>query len=199
MCLPFAIADINDSPLAGATVKTLSSTSYEAGTKTLTLNFNEENLTSLEAGKPYLVKWESGGNIEDPMFQGVTISDTANAVSTQYVDFVGTYSPVTLLADDKSKLFLSTDNTVYYPSVDKTVNAFRAYFELKGLTAGDLPSADVRVFVLNFDDKAPTGIRSIDNVGKESGAWYDLQGSRLVGKPATKGIYINNGNKIVVK
>ena len=199
LCLPFAIADINDSPLAGATVKTLSSTSYEAGTKTLTLNFNEENLTSLEAGKPYLVKWESGSNIEDPMFQGVTISETANAVSTQYVDFVGTYSPVTLLADDKSKLFLSTDNTVYYPSVDKTVNAFRAYFELKGLTAGDLPSADVRVFVLNFDDKAPTGIRSIDNVGKESGAWYDLQGSRLVGKPAAKGIYINNGNKIVVK
>ena len=32
-----------------------------------------------------------------------------------------------------------------------------------------------------------------------SDAWYRLDGSRLSGKPAQKGIYLNNGKKYVVK
>lgn len=30
-------------------------------------------------------------------------------------------------------------------------------------------------------------------------AWYSLDGRRLSGKPAVRGIYINNGRKIVIK
>ena len=33
----------------------------------------------------------------------------------------------------------------------------------------------------------------------DSEAWYTLDGVRLSGKPSTKGIYINNGKKIVIK
>ncbi|MBQ2298885.1 MAG: hypothetical protein II278_05865 [Bacteroidaceae bacterium] len=33
----------------------------------------------------------------------------------------------------------------------------------------------------------------------DSEAWYTLDGIRLSGKPSTKGIYINNGRKIVIK
>jgi hypothetical protein len=33
----------------------------------------------------------------------------------------------------------------------------------------------------------------------ENGEWYDLNGRKLNGKPAQKGIYIKNGKKIVVK
>jgi len=33
----------------------------------------------------------------------------------------------------------------------------------------------------------------------DSEAWYTLDGVRLSGKPSTKGIYINNGRKIVIK
>jgi hypothetical protein len=29
--------------------------------------------------------------------------------------------------------------------------------------------------------------------------WYSLDGRRIVGKPSTKGVYINNGVKTVVK
>ena len=45
-----------------------------------------------------------------------------------------------------------------------------------------------------------TGIQklSITN-GQQSTDWYDLQGRRLSGKPVVKGIYINNGRKIVLK
>ena len=33
----------------------------------------------------------------------------------------------------------------------------------------------------------------------DSEAWYTLDGVRLSGKPSTKGIYINNGKKVVIK
>ena len=33
----------------------------------------------------------------------------------------------------------------------------------------------------------------------DSEAWYTLNGVRLNGKPTKKGIYINNGKKIVIK
>ena len=48
-----------------------------------------------------------------------------------------------------------------------------------------------------------TAIGEIDTkTGKmtfDSEAWYTLDGVRLSGKPSTKGIYINNGHKIVIK
>ena len=39
-----------------------------------------------------------------------------------------------------------------------------------------------------------TGEGTIDN-----GAWYSLDGRRIEGKPSTKGVYINNGNKVIIK
>ena len=47
------------------------------------------------------------------------------------------------------------------------------------------------------------GISSIDNsqsaIGSEAGAWYTIDGRKLSGKPAQKGIYIVNGRKVAVK
>ena len=53
LTVPFNVNDFTGTPLQGATVKTLSSADYSDGT--LTLNF--EDATSIEAGKPYIVKW----------------------------------------------------------------------------------------------------------------------------------------------
>ena len=48
-----------------------------------------------------------------------------------------------------------------------------------------------------------TAIGEIDTTTGEmtfdSEAWYTLDGVRLSGKPSTKGIYINNGKKVVIK
>ncbi|MCR5849603.1 MAG: leucine-rich repeat domain-containing protein [Bacteroidaceae bacterium] len=54
LCLPFDVDDFTGTPLEGATVKTLGSSSFSNGT--LNLNFTD-NLSAIEAGKPYLVKW----------------------------------------------------------------------------------------------------------------------------------------------
>ena len=201
LCLPFSLNSFTGTPLEGATVKTLRSSSFDGKTGTLTLNF--EAVTSVEAGKPYIVKWENGGdNITNPVFKGVTISNQINNVETNAVTFCGTFNPFHLVANDRTKLYLSGNNTLYYPSQEMNVNSFRAYFQLaSGITAGEPAHGEqgVKAFVLNFDDGQATGIISIPNSSLNEGEWYDLSGRKLSGKPTQKGVYINNGRSIVIK
>ena len=202
LCLPFGIV-LDGSPLDGATVKTLASTVF--GNGTLTLNFSD-NLTSIEAGKPYIVKWETqqGTNITNPLFEGITINNTTNNVETDYVDFIGSYDPVDIPGEDKSLLYIGAGNTLYYPNRAMTINACRGYFRLKGIEVGDLPA---NAIVLNFDgNDDATGIVdiTIPPGGSQPPVWrgasgYTLDGRKLSGKPTQKGIYIMNGNKILVK
>ena len=201
LCLPFCVDDFNGTPLQGATVKTLASTTFSDGT--LTMNFTEDDLTGIEAGKPYIVKWAEGTDIANPVFTGVTISNATANAETDYVDFVGTYSPVGIYTDDKTNLYLGADNKLYYPTASGfKVNACRGYFQLKqGLTAGE-PANGARAFVLNFgDDSNATGILTTNftNPTNTDNEWYSLDGCRLNGKPTAKGIYINNGRKVVIK
>ena len=45
-----------------------------------------------------------------------------------------------------------------------------------------------------------TGIENIEyTIKPQSDAWYTLDGRRLNGRPTNKGIYINNGRKVVIK
>ena len=65
----------------------------------------------------------------------------------------------------------------------------------------DLPqSITVRLVSRNGET---TAIGEIDTktgeLSFDSEAWYTLDGVRLSGKPSTKGIYINNGKKVVIK
>jgi hypothetical protein len=201
LCLPFALSlDEIYTNFGSCTLKTLESSSFANGV--LTLNFTDA--TTIEAGKPYLIKWTSSdSDRKNPMFNYVTINDAYEAVTTEYVDFCGFFSPVPLEANDKSILYLGADNKLYYPSADMTVGSCRALFKLNGITAGD-QSAGTRSFVLNFGDgETATGIIGIGSTrtdtDKNDGYWYDLQGRKLSGKPTQKGIYINHGNKVVIK
>jgi len=211
LCLPFDLGNpdaeeghyFDGTPLEGATVMTLESTSFEDGT--LTMNFVD--CPAIVAGVPFLVKWEAQtpGYVENPIFEGVTIWNGAYNIKTDYVDFVGTHSSTVIYEEGTAKhnLYLGSGNDIYYPSrTGYTVNACRAYFRLNGLTAGT-PSAEVRAFVLNFGEDSETGIRNLtpdpSPNGERSNYWYSLDGRRLSGKPTASGVYINNGRKVVIK
>jgi len=117
------------------------------------------------------------------------------------VSFTGCYNPVSIDGEDRSMLYLGTDNTLYYPNAAMSIGAFRAHFKLNGLTAAD-PSAGVRAFVLNFGDGETTGIISVHDSGftvNGSDAWYTIDGRKLDGKPTRAGVYINNGKAVVIK
>ena len=179
----------------GWTVKEFTSSDYNASTQTLTLDFG--TATSIVAGTPYLVK----ADVDGPTFEGVSQDWTAyNEVTANggYATFVPVLTPTTLYANDKTKLYLGGENTLYYPSKNVQVKGFRAYFQLNDLTAGDLPNT-ARAFVLNIDGDQ-TGIRSLtpDASPKGEGSIYSLDG-RKVQNTTRKGIYIVNGKKVVIK
>ena len=189
LCLPFSLASLAGSPLEGATVKTLNTTAFADGT--LTMNFKDA--TGIEAGKPYLVKWTSGDDIISPVFENIAISNATSNVKTDYADFIGSYDPVDIAGEDKSILYFGANNKLYYPNAAMTIKAFRGYFKLKGIEAGKV----------SFGDDNPTGIIEVESgkrkVESSADAWYDLSGRRLQGKPTQKGVYINNGNVIMIK
>ena len=225
VCLPF---DLNGStflasPFSSAiSIKELDTngdhdghkTGFDASTGTLYLYFKDVNFDDdttddlyttykgMEAGVPYLVKWPTGSNITNPVFTGVTIKNESTSVTSEdgNVSFIGTYDPDSYVGVDKSVLFLGTGNTLYYPSGEATtsIKAFRAYFQVE---LGDAPG--VKSFVLNFgEDDDATGIISIESEKQTNGndaEWYDLNGRRLGSKPTKKGIYINNGHKLIIK
>ena len=205
LCLPFSIDNFSGTPLEGATVKTLTGASFNSSDGTLTLNFTENTETEIVAGTPYIVKWGSGDDIENPMFSGVTISDNAPTPITPTgsdgdgsVTFKGVFNPVTIGGEggDDTKLYLGAGNKLYWPSGAMSINAFRAYFQLNNIQPNE-----ARAFVLNFDGGEQTGITTTDytNFTNSNDAWYDLSGRKLSGKPTKKGLYINNGRKVVIK
>ena len=132
----------------------------------------------------------------NPVFEQVITTERLSPVETDYVDFVGCFSPVNLVAEDKSVLYLGADNTLYYPNADMTIGACHGYFRLKDIGIGDIASAGVNV-VLNFDGEASTIDHLPLNIDHEP--WYDLSGRKLSGKPTKKGIYIQSGRKIVIE
>ncbi|MBQ9439056.1 MAG: BspA family leucine-rich repeat surface protein [Paludibacteraceae bacterium] len=76
------------------------------------------------------------------------------------------------------------------------IPANRAYIPGDKLTEGGVKG--IRIV---FDEE--TGIEEIVNGkssnGKSLGAWYTIDGRKLEGKPQQRGLYINNGKKIIIK
>ena len=202
LCLPFSLSSeqIENSTLAGASIKELiSSTSGLDGT-TLTLNFTDA--TSIVAGRPYIIKWASGDNIVDPEFNNVTIDANASTeVSFTGGKFVGNYNP--FIIDDNNKnevIYLGSRNVIGYATLTessptRTLRSFRAHFEL---TLGGPSHAPVRQVFFN-DDNTTEFIPIEMDLKNTDDAWYTIQGVKLDGMPTEKGLYIHNGSKVSIK
>ena len=56
-------------------------------------------------------------------------------------------------------------------------------------------------YIMYFSANDATAIESIDNGQRtmDEGVWYTIDGRMLSGKPTTKGIYVNNGRKVIIK
>ena len=208
LCLPFALTaeQIADSPLAGAIIKEMdnsaSGTSL-AAEGTLTLKFKDVN--SIEAGKPYMVKYDGadiGSKAVNPVFEDVTISatePTAVTSSDGKVQFVGQFSPFVIDWYNREEiLFLSGGNRIGYSQNPRQLNNFRAHFWVEPIGDG---TARTRTIYVDFGDGKTTGIENVQcsMVNGQSNSWHDLQGRRLTGKPTRKGIYANNGRSVIIK
>ncbi len=162
---------------------------------------------------------EDTRDIKNPVFSAVTIDQADRSYDTQAaspavttderVRFLGTYKRTTFDATDNSILFLGGANTLFYPQSGATIGAQRAYFKI-----GDAALArQLTAFNIDFGDEA-TGIKEFDgptsspsparpegtlDPSRRGGGLYRLDGTRVSGKPSARGLYINNGKKVVVK
>ena len=180
--VPFSIAIPT-----GWTVKELTN-AYVSGS-TLTLTFGDAS--SIEAGKPYLVKVESV--VANPTFDDVTVSSTpAPTEFAGVITFVPTFGLTTLPSPKEKILFLATGNKLKRPSAEgQKLKGFRAYFQLDG------EALSAQSFSLDLGDEA-TAVEMItadDAQAAGSADAYNLAGQR-VGEDY-KGIVIVNGKKVV--
>lgn len=170
---------------------------HKTGLESSTLYLNFKSATSITAGTPYIIKWDNGDNLANPVFNAVTISDASPAGVTSndgIVTFQGTYTPVALDKNDPTNLYIGRDNELYSPSSDDfKMNAFRAYFHLAD-------AIGVKTMSINFDGDIVTAVDAIASPWLPDYDCYDLCGRQVNATSSLpRGIYIKAGKKVIVK
>ena len=128
----------------------------------------------------YTIPWGAGETVVANMLVGVTENTVLNKVDGDYTNYI--------LAKKNNKLGF------YAVSDGSTLSAGKAYLPLP---TAQLPSVTgARQFTMVFDDET-TGIQQIQSDVKSNGDYYDLQGRRV--STPTRGLYIVNGKKVVIK
>ena len=72
----------------------------------------------------------------------------------------------------------------------------------RAASAGEQLPATIKVRLVNADGEV-TAIGTMQTrtgeVTLDGGTWYSLDGRRIAGKPTVKGVYVNNGKKVIIK
>ena len=207
LCLPFNVT-LKGSPLEGATVMKLSSKGSYLKDGKLTLTFEDEK-EELTAGTPYIIKWEPAKeDLKDPVFTGVTITSTTPTEvksSDGNISFVGQYSSFNIVESGASGdnegnineiILLSNGSKLGYSKKARTLHALRCHFKTYSLTKA-------RSFEINFGEEVTTGVQEVNGVneviGVNDNSWYTIDGRKLDKRPSKKGVYVHNGEKMIVK
>ena len=187
-CVPFTIsADmIAEKFGAGTLVYTFGSMNGNV------MNFTAS--TTIEAGKPYIVKPTK--TVVDPIFTGVNIvaSDPVKSGENGFY-MQGTYGAKTDLLDDGTNLFLGEGNKFYKPAKGSTkMKGMRAYFIVPQGTNLAALRANIDGATTAIDEFATVVEQPTDN------RIYNLQGE-FVGTSfeGLHGVYVQNGKKVLVK
>lgn len=156
---------------------------------------NFAHSTSIEAGKPYIVKPTK--EVVDPTFTGVNIEAVAaKQVGANGYFMQGIYSVKTDLTTDGTNLFLGDGNKFYKPLGTTTakMKGMRAYFIVPQGTNFAALRANIDGATTAIDELATVVEQPTDN------RIYNLQG-QFVGTSfeGLHGVYVQNGKKVLVK
>ena len=204
ICLPFDMTAAQVKAAFGDDVQLAEFIDYEIDDEdNIIINFEDVDLLyGFWANYPYLIKTST--NISEFTTTAEIDPDPDNAIARYdngrpvthpryelYGSFTGVYQASTVVPENC--LFIS-GNKFWYSTGNTKMKAFRGYFWLQDVLL-DVEQAGARI---SFNFNEATGIRDNNRDTITSGRYYDLQG-RSVQTPARKGLYINNGKKVVVK
>lgn len=149
-----------------------------------------------------------------PAGEGLMLKGTAN--ETFYVPALFNLTPEALTGNnlkgltkitevettegDKTNFILSQQKGViaWYPLAAKyALKAHSAYLQL--LTNDVFTGDGTRAISMEFEDGVTTGFIQIATDDVEDGDWYGIDGVKFNQKPTQRGVYINNGRKVIVK
>ena len=150
-----------------------------------------EEVAVLEAGKGYFIKGEETNH---PYTATATDAD---ATSTKGNLVVGCATNTNIDGEGNTKYILGTNASgagLFYVDSSITIPAGKAY-----LDAGKVIDTPARALSLDFEEGETTSLREIRNeeLGIKNAEFFNLNGQR-VAQP-TKGLYIVNGRKVVIK
>ena len=151
-------------------------------------NLHFDLVTSISAKMPYLICPNDNRDINTPIvLSGITIQVNPETVNYDPFNFIGIYTPTAI----DGKYFIASGNTIK-KSNGGNLKGFRAYIE-------DTTPSSSRTLTFDCDDIQVTEISTIANSQKLNAnrLIYDLQGRKVMNP--TKGMYIVNGKKVVVK
>ena len=191
--LPFDV-EVEGSLFEGAKVRTIESVwlPKDASLKTVVADCLTP-VTSMKANIPYIVKWESGDDIENPVFNEVLVKyDSYPQISVSGGDglLAGRLEPYTAPYDYTDYFIIGDEMPILsFWKEGYELQAFRAYFVF---------GYGSETFVLNTgeDDDLITGIASL-KAETDDEVIYNVAGQRLGKKQ--RGINIVNGKKVLVK
>jgi hypothetical protein len=173
----------------GTSVSAYYASAASAGTVTFT------QINKVAAGTPIYIKAASAGIYEIPALSGADDATTGNLLK----GLASATTSLTSTADTKYYVFgvLNGEAGFYPVGTSKTLTsaAGKAYLQL---TADQAAAAAARISMVFDDGSETTGITTAEvSTQAEDNAWYTLQGMR-VAQP-TRGIYVRNGKKIIIK
>ena len=211
ICLPFAISaeQMTSAFGEGVTVVLNDFKGYVAEEdeeeNIVSIKVNFQAATEMQANHPYIIKVDK--DVTEINVDNVNIDPeeepTVAAVKrkrTQWSEMIGTY--VNGFEVPEQTLFLS-GGKFYYSTGKTKMKAFRAYFDFYDLLAS-VENAESKI-AFDFDTTDIKDIKDARLKMKDSSV-YNLNGQRVISSPSgrpggvpTKGVYIINGKKCVVK
>ena len=154
------------------------------------LSVTMSTTTTMNANEPYMIK-VTGSEYTSPVnINGVTIETGDKYVRRNDFTFQGVYTSGTI----PNGAYFVKNNQLYISNGNSTIKPFRAYFTSEAGSAHDLTliidegGETTTIALLKADG-------TIETIAE--GKVFDLQG-RQVAQP-TKGMYIVNGKKVIIK
>ena len=159
---------------------------------------------TLEANYPYLIRAKEAGEKSITVTDAVLYATEENSIDCSSVrdkfTFTGTYSSLASAELPQGEGYYTLIEGEWKPVTEAVaLGAFRFYLKVdsrSGAAAAEARSIRMRIIGENGEDDAT----EIDNLGirnHQSEIIYDLQGRRV--ENPTKGIYIVNGKRVVIK
>jgi predicted phosphohydrolase len=206
ICLPFAMSEEQVKEVFGEDVELAEFIEYEVTEENgeitkINVMFDSALLgeDGFMANYPYIIKTRK--DISEFMVSSIIEPDEENAYAEYnngrggsrkevYGTFYGTLRAGKRL--EANQLFLNQGN-LWYSVGNNTIKAFRGYFDFVDVLASQEQASNIRI---RINGENTTGIE-LTNDDIINGIIYDIQGRQV--RSANKGVYINNGKKIIIK